>query len=133
LSPENIQPQPTLLPPPDEPHTPYTVRSIQKFIGSILQRSEISPPMCSSIHKLAKSALVNTHELYQTKNILAQTEAAQQACSKQQGKKRGSLQNGGVLYAHHVHYMAREREENALHQAEVLIKCHKEKAKKLRE
>ena len=86
--------------------------------------------MRRSIRRLAKSALVNTHELYQTKNILAQTEIAQQARSKQQGTKRGSLQKGGVLYAHHARYMVREHEGNALRQAEALIKHHKEKAKK---
>jgi hypothetical protein len=93
--------------------TPYTVRSIQKITDSILERSEISPSTRSSIRRLAKSALVNTHELSQTKCILAQTEAAQQARTKRQGTKRGSLQKGGVLYAEHARHMVREREKKA--------------------
>ena len=113
LRPEDVQPQRILSPPPDVPCTPYTVRSIQKITDSILERSEISPSTHSSICRLAKSALVNTHELSQTKCILAQTEAAQQARTKRQGTKRGSLQKGGVLYAEHARHMVREREKKA--------------------
>jgi hypothetical protein len=59
--------------------------------------------MCRSIHRLTKSALVNTHELYQTKNILAQTEVAQLTGTFKTTKyKEGKSPKGrGLLYTLH--------------------------------
>jgi hypothetical protein len=52
---------------------------------------------------------------------------AMQTCQSRNGFK---LTQRSLFHGHHERYMVREREGNALRQAESLIKHHKEKAKK---
>ena len=121
---------PTTLPPPINPQTPLTIRTLQRQ-GEQLQNADLSPTFWRLLDVFVKCSMTMAIGGNLAIDGLTHTQAAEQARKLRQKQSKRSIQKGGVVYAHESRKMVKERKEEEIGRAKlILVRAEAKKARK---